>query len=170
MPARRATKRALLVVALLIPVGLLVSPYLLYRGSEIMVVTSDSMAPALQTYDLIAVHTTSITDIHVGDIIVFNVDFDGVSRVVHRAVQIFDDNGKLGITTKGDNSNSTDPWVVHEEDIVGKVVGKTPFVGIFLLDPMRYALAVLIVVAAASIALQKSGSAKVPGSSEVMTT
>ena len=145
-------KSIYLIILLGVPVALLVSPFLLYYGSDIVVVTSDSMAPALEPYDMIIVHKTSSGDIHVGDIIVFEAELDRVSRVVHRAIQVLDDDGKIGIITKGDNLESADPWIVHQEDLVGKVVSSAPRVGIFLLDPIRYALSAVIVITIVSFA------------------
>ena len=145
---------------LLAAVALLVSPFILYYGDTILVVTSDSMAPTLKPYDLIAAHSTAITDVHVGDIIVFNADLDGLSTVVHRVNQIFDDNGRVGITTKGDNSSLSDPWIVHEGDIVGKVVSSVPNLGFFLFDRVRYALSALVIVASVSLIWEFKGKAE----------
>ncbi len=146
--------KAYLIVPLVGAIGLLVSPFLLYYGNIIMVVTSDSMAPALEPYDIVVVHRTSIGQVKVGDIIVFDAFLDGVSRVVHRVVDIFDDNGRIGISTKGDNVESPDPWIVHEEDIVGKMVSSTPRVGFLLLDPVRYALSALVAVSSVLLMLE----------------
>ncbi len=149
--------KAYLIVPLVGAIGLLASPFLLYYGNIIMVVTSDSMAPALEPYDMVVVHRTSIEQVKVGDIIVFDVAFDGVERVVHRVVKIFDDNGRIGISTKGDNSESVDGWIVHGEDLVGKVVSSTLRVGVFLLDPIRYALSAFIMVTAVLLVFEVKG-------------
>ena len=55
-----------------VAVGFLIFPFVAYYGSDIMVVTSDSMVPALMPHDLIIVQRTSIDNIEVGDIIAFD--------------------------------------------------------------------------------------------------
>ena len=75
---------------------------------------------------MIVVRRSSVGEITLGDIIVFNVDIDGISGVARRAIQVFDDGGKIGIRTKGDNVESVDSLIVHEEDLVGKVVSSRP--------------------------------------------
>ncbi len=152
--------KAYAIIPLVAGLALLIFPFLLYYGNTIMVVTSDSMAPALQPYNMIVVHSVRIQDIKVGDIIVFDAFLDGVSRVVHRVVDIFDDNERIGISTKGDNVESPDPWIVHEEDIVGKMVSSTPRVGFLLLDHVRYALSALVAVSSVLLMLEIKGKSK----------
>ena len=59
-----------------IPLGvaviLLIFPFAIYSGNQIMTVTSDSMFPTLKPNDIIIVQRTSIDNIEVGDIIAFD--------------------------------------------------------------------------------------------------
>ena len=155
-------KSTYLIILIGVTVTLLVSPFLIYYGNDIDVVTSESMAPTLEPFDLIAVRNSSISDVRVGDIIVFYAYIDnGTGKVVHRAIDVFNDGGVIGITTKGDNVDSADDWVVHSGDLIGKVVGRVPFVGLFLLDPIRYALSVGIVATAVLLSWDVRGKTKV---------
>lgn len=116
-----------------------------------MVVTSDSMLPALEPYDLIAVERTSIEQVKLGDIITFDTGLTGLGIVAHRAVEVVNDNGKIAISTKGDNAENKDPWIVHDEDLIGKVIDVVPAIGVLLVDPVRYTIVGLIIIIAVSI-------------------
>ena len=143
--------KTLIVIGLLISVTLLILPFILYYGNEILVVTSDSMIPTLKPNDLLIVQRTEIDKIMVGDIIVFNSHIEGIGIVAHRAIEKFEDNGKIAINTQGDNVDEADAWVVHEEDLIGKVEGNIPHIGILLVEPVRYTLVIIIIVTAISL-------------------
>ena len=49
--------------------------------------------------------------------------------IIHRIVNIELINNKVIITTKGDNNSDVDSWKVYEEDIIGIMKGKIPFLG-----------------------------------------
>lgn len=140
-----------IVISLAVAVGFLIFPFVAYYGNDILVIKSDSMVPALMPHDLIIVQSTGIDDIQVDDIITFDSHMQGIGIIAHRVIAIEDDDGKLGIDTKGDNVEQPDPWTVHEEDLVGKVVDVIPSMGIFLIDPVRYSLVAVIVITAISL-------------------
>ena len=142
---------AYIIAPLVVAVAFLIFPFVLYSGNMIMVVTSDSMLPRLKPYDMIVVEKESIDEIKVGDIIAFDSHIEGIGIVAHRAVEVFDDHGKIGISTKGDNVDEPDGWIVHDEDLIGKVVSSTPSMGIFLIEPVRYGIVAVIVITAISL-------------------
>lgn len=143
--------KAYIIVPLAVSVAFLIFPFLLYYGNTIMVVTSDSMLPTLEPYDLIIVEKTNIDQIQVGDIIAFDTHVEGLGIVAHRAVEVFNENGNIGIDTKGDNVESPDPWIVHDEDLIGRVKEVVPKMGIFLIEPVRYAIVAVIIITAISL-------------------
>lgn len=50
--------------------------------------------------------------------------------IVHRIVSVkHTDNGKVEVTTKGDNNNANDPWVITEDDMIGTVSFMIPYIG-----------------------------------------
>ena len=143
--------RTLIVGVLITSVIFLIFPFLLYHGNDIMVVTSDSMIPTLYPNDLLIVQRTEIDKIIVGDIIVFDSHVEDIGVVAHRAIEKFDDNGRIAINTQGDNVDEVDTWVVHDEDLIGKVTGHISFIGILLIEPVRYTLVAIIIITAISL-------------------
>lgn len=148
---RHTLNKGLIIIPLVAAVGFLIFPFVAYYGNDIMVVTSDSMVPALMPHDLIIVQSTDIDDVKEGDVIAFDSHMQGIGIIAHRAIAVGDDDGKLGIDTKGDNVEEPDPWIVHEEDLIGKVVDVIPKMGIFLIDPVRYTLVAVIIITAVSL-------------------
>ena len=50
--------------------------------------------------------------------------------IVHRIVSgKHTDDGKVEVTTKGDNNNANDPWVITEDDMIGTVSFMIPYIG-----------------------------------------
>ena len=50
--------------------------------------------------------------------------------IVHRIVSVkHTDDGKVEVTTKGDNGNADDPWVITEDDMIGTVSFMIPYIG-----------------------------------------
>jgi len=143
--------KAYVIVPLVLAVAFLIFPFVLYSGNMIMVVTSDSMLPALKPYDMIVVKRVGIDKVSAGDIIAFDSHIEGIGIIAHRAIEIFDDHGKIGISTKGDNVEEPDGWVVHDEDLIGKVVSSVPSMGVFLIEPVRYGIVAVIVITAISL-------------------
>lgn len=116
-----------------------------------MIVTSDSMIPTLMPNDLLIVQRSEIDKIIVGDIIAFNSHIEGIGIVVHRVIEKFDDNGKSALSTQGDNVGEADTWIIHDEDLIGKVMGHISFIGILLIEPIRYSLIAVIMITAVSL-------------------
>ncbi len=152
--------KAFIVMPLAVATGFLMFPFVVYYGNDIMVVTSDSMVPALMPHDLIIVQSTDIDDIQVSDIIAFDSHMQGIGIKAHRAIAVGDDDGQIGIDTKGDNVEEPDPWTVHEEDLRGKVIDIIPTVGIFLIDPVRYSLVAVIIITAISLLKEVTSESK----------
>jgi signal peptidase I len=143
--------KAYIIVPLVVAVAFLIFPFVLYSGNMIMVVTSDSMLPVLKPYDMIVVEKVGIDKVSAGDIIAFDSHIEGIGIVAHRAIEVFNDNGAVGISTKGDNVETPDGWVVHDEDFIGKVVNVVPTMGAFLIEPVRYGIVAIIVITAISL-------------------
>lgn len=152
--------KTLITIGLVVSVTLLIFPFVLFYGSDIMLVTSDSMIPTLKPNDLLIVQRTSIDKVIVGDIIVFNSHLEDIGIVAHRAIEKFDDNGKIAINTQGDNVDEVDAWIVHEEDLIGKVEGNISYIGILLVEPVRYTLVIIIIITAISLLHEITSEAK----------
>ncbi len=103
----------------------------------VLAVASTSMLPTLNVGDLIIVQGVSPEQINAnyltGDIVVFT-DAKG-DLIVHRAVKLENRSDEYWITTKGDNvpgnKDQFSPW--PSSRLVGKVLGRIPWVGNFAL-------------------------------------
>lgn len=63
------------------------------------------------------------------DIIVFHDPYSTDTLIVHRIISVQEIDGKLYFHTKGDGNSIQDPWIVSQDKIVGKVVGRIPWIG-----------------------------------------
>ena len=93
------------------------------------VVVSGSMLPTIQVYGMALVKDCDISEIEVGDIIVY-YNSDSGKNIIHRVTGItYADGGTDGnssdkqLTTQGDNNEFPDPFVTTESNLIGKVVG-----------------------------------------------
>ena len=111
-----------------------------------MTVTSDSMFPTLKPNDIIIVKPVGIDEINKGDIIAFDSHTEGIGIIAHRAVEIFEKEGEIGIDTKGDHLDEPDLWTVLDDDLVGIVTEINPDTAILFAEPIRYFLVAIIVV------------------------
>lgn len=140
------------ILPLFLAISFLVLPFGIFYDSQIMRIVSTSMLPTLQPNDLIIVKDIEIIDVEVGQIIVFDLDFENLDSISHRVIAIGNDSdGKLGIDTKGDNIDSPDSWTVYEENLVGVVVDVIPYMGIFMIEPIRYILIAVIILTSISL-------------------
>jgi len=108
------------------------------------VVSSESMVPTLNVYDVIIVRDGStFDDLKVGDIIVFHSPSDYDRVIVHRVVKIQSGSEKI-ITTKGDNNPAPIPGIdypITKREYIGKVVFVIPKLGLVskaLTPPINY--------------------------------
>lgn len=128
----REWRRVEVLLPMLFIASVVILPRLtLHYEHPFMAVASSSMRPALEVGDLIAVKYCSITDVSVGDIIVYRAP-DG-EMIVHRVVEVYREEGF--VRTKGDANLVADPWKIYEKNIVGKVVFRFPLVGYVALNP-----------------------------------
>jgi len=152
--------KSYVIILLVVAVGFLIFPFVAFYGNDIMVVTSNSMVPALNPQDLIIVKRISIDKVKAGDIIAFDSHIQGIGIIAHRAIQVFDDDGEIGIYTKGDHVEDRDSWIIRDTDLIGKVINVLPTIGIFLIEPVRYSLVAVIIITAISLLKEISSESK----------
>ena len=105
-----------------------------YLGTEnpFYVVTSQSMMPNLQVFDLVVIQANyPFENIKTGDIILFNKPVEHDTVIVHRVTEILNKD-PLTIRTKGDaNSMSIQgiDFPITKDDYIGKVVSVLPQIG-----------------------------------------
>ncbi len=89
--------------------------------TKMNVVVSDTMAPTIHRGDIVIV-TKNITNIQVGDIIIYNATWFS-DPVIHRVISIQNDSeGNIRYELKGDNNPKPDPKLVSPNQIIYKVV------------------------------------------------
>jgi signal peptidase len=74
------------------------------------------MNPTLCELDVLEIEPYGNQTVRVGDVILF-IPPEGNSPAVHRVVRISPE----GVRTRGDNNSRMDPWIIHREDIFGRV-------------------------------------------------
>lgn len=84
------------------------------------------MKPTLNEQDVVIVKGCKNDELKIGDIITFNRQEEIIS---HRIINIFKEENKLKIKTKGDNNEIEDNFILEEEDIIGKVCFKLKGIG-----------------------------------------
>jgi len=100
---------------------------------SIQTVPTGSMEPAIHQGSAIVVDPIPVSDIVVGDVIVFAAPETG-RMTVHRVVEVDDDDGLRTFTTKGDANQGPDPWrLLPDEDHLHRVRFAVPGVGRALL-------------------------------------
>ncbi|MFB5610343.1 MAG: signal peptidase I [Nitrosopumilaceae archaeon] len=115
------------------------------------VVSSGSMVPVLEVYDVLVVDgKIPFEEIEVGDIIVFNRPSGHDRVIVHRVAAIIDEN-PFTIRTKGDANPASIPgtdFPITEEEYIGKVWQVVPQVGYItriMQPPVNYIIIAIII-------------------------
>jgi len=117
------------------------------------VVSSGSMVPVLEIYDVLIVNgNVPFEEIQIGDIIVFNRPSDHDRVIVHRVDAILDDRPESKtIKTKGDANPISIPgtdYPITKEEYIGKVFYTIPQIGYvtrILAPPINYIIIAVIV-------------------------
>ena len=117
------------------------------------VVSSGSMIPVLQVYDVLVVNgNVPFEDIKKGDIIVFNRPSGHDRVIVHRVDTILNDSPESkAIRTKGDANPISIPgtdFPITEKEYIGKVIYWVPQIGYItriLAPPINYIIIAVII-------------------------
>jgi len=126
--------------------------YVFLTENPIVYVASGSMYPTLKVGDLLFVRGVKPEELKKGDIIVFVKPVGKGEYIVHRIIDLKRVNGRILVTTKGDNNLSSWYW---EKDfdaryVVGKVFFWVRFVGfipmIFQEMWVRLSIAVFLII------------------------
>ena len=126
-------------------------------GTEypLLAVSSKSMEPTLKVGDLIMVQGINFSQVNAtaypyGDIIVLRGEVIGRlgDLIVHRAVRWEVIDGTAYIRTKGDANSGEDGGRVTPTDLIGKVVGRVPWLGYVALffQPMETKLIIVALI------------------------
>jgi hypothetical protein len=88
------------------------------RSQHLFIVNKNhTMVPTLRYGDVARLEPCEVSQICLGDVICFyrSLDHGWISRVVSLEAH--------GLRTRGDNTPQNDPWLIHPEDLIGRVVG-----------------------------------------------
>ena len=90
--------------------------------------------PTLHVGDLIIIQGVNPEEINAapypdGDIIVFHQISASGELIVHRAIESQTTDDKISFKTKGDGNDSPDSNLVPEDNVVGKVIMRIPWIG-----------------------------------------
>lgn len=123
---RLAAHLAVATLAAFALVFLLASTVPLALGDRSFVVRSGSMAPAIDTGDIVAIEPIAPTSARVGDIVTFD---DHGKLTSHRARAIRRDGGEIAFTTQGDANTGREQWKVPADGRIGRVTYRVPKLG-----------------------------------------
>jgi signal peptidase I len=97
-------------------------------GFRILAVFSGSMAPAIETGDVVVDERIGPLDANVGDIVTFR-DPHGSRLITHRVRRVRWEGEWIKFTTKGDINNNVESWKVPADGSIGRVRFRLPRVG-----------------------------------------
>ncbi|MEM2849419.1 MAG: signal peptidase I [Candidatus Bathyarchaeia archaeon] len=109
----------------------ILAKYILLTENPVVYVASGSMYPTLKVGDLLFVRGVEPGELKKGDIIVFVKPVGNGEYIVHRIVDIKEVDGRILLTTKGDNNPSSWYWEKDFDSryVVGKVFFWVRFIG-----------------------------------------
>ena len=113
-------------IGFVIVIGLFVAGFFKYQPVAVL---TYSMVPAFTRGDVVVINKLSDvekSELKKGDIIQYKRKD---TMVIHRIIDIVDDNDERGYILQGDNNNSEDPFIVYDNQVVGKEVFSIPKLG-----------------------------------------
>lgn len=118
---------ATLMVVVLTPKGQVPNLF----GYSFFRVMTGSMEPEIPVNSMIVVEKVDSRELEIGDVIsFFSRDPSLYGEVnTHRILEIEEQDGELVFLTKGDANNVSDQYLTLEEDIIGRVVWVSLFIG-----------------------------------------
>ncbi|MEM0233174.1 MAG: signal peptidase I [Candidatus Nezhaarchaeales archaeon] len=118
------------------------------------VVEGTSMVPILHSGDVVLLVGVKPSDLKVGDIIVYKY---GDKFIIHKIIHIEGRNGKYFFVTQGENNKAPDPYLVSEDQVVGRVFCVLiPRIGIILQEPFKYVIIGLLLLTFIALILKPS--------------
>ena len=90
------------------------------------IIISNSMKPVISRGDLVFLKRTDTDSLEKGDVIQYKLD---EIQVFHRIIEVKYNKGIRYFVTKGDANSAEDPSPVTEEQVMGKYIGRIPYVG-----------------------------------------
>ena len=98
-------------------------------GDRSFVVKSGSMAPAIETGDVVAVDPTPAASVEVGEIVTFDEPGGSDRLMSHRVRAVEATEEGLRFTTQGDANTADEHWTIAQDGTVGRVLYRVPKLG-----------------------------------------
>ena len=147
---------------LLLPCLLIIDYAMPMFGYSFHVIITGSMEPTIRLDDLVIARHCKPEDVQVGDIIMFNTKphyFSPLTIVPRRVVQmnteLYGEQG-LWLLARDDRSDPQEPEIITAQNLIGKVVGRLPRLGLVVMF-MRFsylgALAILLFCWSAAVVI-----------------
>lgn len=95
-----------------------------------LAIGSNSMHPKINKGDVVIVEKIDqehVNTLKIGEVLVYKYN-DMV--IVHRIIKIQEIDGKYYFRTKGDNNDTEDGWTISQVSVVGRAIGRVPYIGI----------------------------------------
>ena len=117
-------------LAVVLAIGVLAVAVPAVAGAQTYTILTSSMKPGFPPGTFVVVERQAAPDLHVGDIITYQLVSGKPEVVTHRIVKVMvDSNASRTFITKGDNNAVADLKPVRRAQIRGKVWYAIPFVG-----------------------------------------
>lgn len=98
-------------------------------GGRALTVMSGSMAPAIETGDVVAVRGVQASDVAPGEVITFTDPEDSSRLITHRVADVRVGGGEARFVTKGDANRTVERWTIPADGELGKVIYRVPQLG-----------------------------------------
>ncbi|MCL2434394.1 MAG: signal peptidase I [Clostridia bacterium] len=128
-------------------------------GYSFFTLMSDSMDSQIPMGSIVVIRHTDQQKIIIGDVVTYIRENN--TTVTHKVVDIFEDyshSGMRGFETQGVDIPLPDPDIVYANNIIGRVVWHSAFIGrmlIFLLVNWIYVVIVVVLLVGANVAVRK---------------
>ena len=107
-----------------------VTVILMVTHTRLQPVLTGSMSPAIPQYSLVLATPVRAADLRVGDVAVFQPPAGDVS-VMHRVVELREENGVPIMRTRGDANAAADPWTIDlRSSALSRVQAHLPYIGV----------------------------------------
>jgi signal peptidase len=98
-------------------------------GFRALVVRSGSMAPAIQSGDVVVTRLARPSAVERGDVITFRDPSRNGQLVTHRVVQVDRQGDRLSFVTRGDANTGQERWSIESDGTIGATAFRVPGAG-----------------------------------------
>lgn len=128
-------------------------------GYRPLIVRSGSMAPSIETGDLVLAKFVRPSEVSVGEVVTFRDPSRSQELVTHRVVAIERQGSSVSFVTKGDANTGVERWSVDAVGTVGRVAFRVPKAGYLVawvgIPAVRLGLLGVAVVVLGAVALRR---------------